>query len=353
VSFGYKRSATIDHTKCAAGALSGFPVAISITLDKTHVRSDGYDIYLYSDSGLTTRIPAERESYDSSTGIWIGWIKVDLPASSGSDLVIWFAYGDAAQSTDPNTVATYGKTSVWDSNYKLVMHGGDGTTLSVADSTSNGVNGTNYSTTAVTGKVGGALSLNGTSQYVDFGSSVAMPNSERYSLGCWVYPKTITGYAIIVSRYSIADNWELSDYTNHVYLGKNGSVGLYINSPTLALNTWHHVYFTTDSSGNRTGYVNGSQAGYTAGLWWEKAVGSLLVGKRNDGAFGAEMYFDEMQISDNTRSADWIAAEYSNQSDITIGSGKFWSAAGSETAIGGGGASIIPLLMVIYRRRHN
>jgi hypothetical protein len=72
MSFLYKRSLTIDHTKCGSANSSGFPVLVSInhsTLkDLAHgghvfYNTTGYDIIFTSDSAGTTKIPWEVEFY--------------------------------------------------------------------------------------------------------------------------------------------------------------------------------------------------------------------------------------------------------------------------------------------------
>ena len=94
MSFSYKASITIDHTKVPNTDQSGFPVLVSGTYDGTGSEPDlrsagnggnvqnanGYDIYFYSDSALTTRLPAERVVYNASSG-FVERIVTILPSS--------------------------------------------------------------------------------------------------------------------------------------------------------------------------------------------------------------------------------------------------------------------------------
>src|SRR5674476_1687799 len=149
-SFGYKASITIDHTLVPNTDQTDFPILVSGTYtgaggipDLRTVgnggkvqNANGYDIYFYSDSALTTRIPAERELYNASTGQIVFWVKSTV--TTATNKVIYIGYGDSGISTDPNTDGTYGKTNVWDANYKGVWHLPNGTTLTADDSTGNG-----------------------------------------------------------------------------------------------------------------------------------------------------------------------------------------------------------------------
>lgn len=65
------------------------------------------------------------------------------------------AYGDSGISTSQENIG-----GVWDSNYLVVLHLGDGTTLDGTDSTSNGNDYTaSGSAAAATGKIGGCATF--------------------------------------------------------------------------------------------------------------------------------------------------------------------------------------------------
>jgi biopolymer transport protein ExbB len=121
MAFAFSRSITIDHTKCGTVNSSNFTALVSLSDNSLrsignsgHVQnSNGYDILFYSDSLLTARLPAERVSYNASTGACVFWVKV-ATLTFNADTVFYMAYGDAGVPGDPNLDATYGKTSAWD-----------------------------------------------------------------------------------------------------------------------------------------------------------------------------------------------------------------------------------------------
>lgn len=86
------------------------------------------------------------------------------------------------------------------------------------------------------------------------------------------------------------------------------------SSPT----NWHHVVLTFDGS-TETLYINGASAGtssYSSPI--NNFASALTMGNPFNGII------DEVRVSNNSRSADWIATEYSNQSSpssfYTLGS---------------------------------
>ncbi len=167
-SNGYsnRRTVTIDHTKVPDTDQTNFPMLFSgkypylaTTSNGGGVtNSSGYDIVFALDAAGTTILPFEQESYDPSTGKVNYWVQVPS-VSHAYDTVIFLFYGNSSISTDHSN-----KTGTWDSNFKGVWHMGNGTTLSAADSTANGNNGTvGGSPTAITGQISGAVNFSGSS----------------------------------------------------------------------------------------------------------------------------------------------------------------------------------------------
>ncbi len=189
-----QRPLTIDHTKVPS-TQSNFTALVSLSdpalktvANGGHVaNANGYDIGFYADSGGTTKLKWEVEKYDGVTGNLIAWVKIPS-VSSSTDTVFYLMYGDSSintnQSDPPNT---------WDLNFKAVWHLGNGSTLSLNDSTSNGSSLANVGATgATTGKIsGGAGPFNGTSQCLKTTSSINL-GTNKVTLSAWV---NITGYS--------------------------------------------------------------------------------------------------------------------------------------------------------------
>ena len=173
-----RKAITIDHTK-VAGNLTNFPILFSVS--DTNLKSvdnggsvgkaDGTDLVFTASDGIT-KLDHELESYNAWAGQVNAWVR--LPAvSSTTDTVIYVYYGNAAAADQQH------KSGVWDSNYKLVWHLGNGTILSGADSTSNGGNGIAYGGSAAGKIVGGAAGV----VEGEYGLSIAQDQTR--TLECW------------------------------------------------------------------------------------------------------------------------------------------------------------------------
>ena len=348
MAFSYYKSVTIDHTKVPNTDQSNFPVLVSFTStdlksvsNSGHVQSSsGYDIYFYSDSALTTRIPAERERYVASTGEVIFWVKVSS-VSHTSDTVFYLAYGDSGISSDPNSDGTYGATSVWDSNYKGVYHLPDGSSLTANDSTSNGKNGTlNNTPTAATGKIGGAASFGGAQSITadNFTSDLAGPTA--YTMSCWFKPtSTSSGSNGTIVGFR---NDDVDDAFYLLQLGASSDVEARFRNSAgtavtisawslLSAGTWVYLCFVYDGT-NLIVYSNGNNSYSSTGSGTFGATSNrpFWIGNGSFNTF-LDGVVDEARFSISNRSADWIKTEYNNQNSPST-----FHTIGTETAVGGG-----------------
>ena len=113
--WSYRRAITIDRTKVAADQ-TDFPVLISLASDPglaAHAQSAGNDI-LFTLSDEKTKIPHKIESYVSTTGALVAWVKV--PALSSSvNTVLYMYYGNptAPAQQDTSTIWSYRYKGVW------------------------------------------------------------------------------------------------------------------------------------------------------------------------------------------------------------------------------------------------
>jgi RHS repeat-associated protein len=324
--YSYRSTITIDHTKVANTDQSNFPVLISGTYSALATTGNGgyvtstsgYDIIFTSDAGGTSPLPFEQESYTSTSGQIIYWVQVPT-LSHTSDTILYMFVGNSSVTTDQST-----KNEVWDSNFKAVYHLANGTTLSGADSTSNGYDLTNSNSTAATsGQIDGAAIFNGTSNYLS-NSSLEITAGSPITVSFWSYvPSSAVQSAVAFSiggqdnpnRILLNAPWA-DDYLYWDY-GSWNSGGAASIAYSSYLNSWTHVVVEYDPS--TTGhfvYLNGALAASAissdtpasnqSGLWigaWSASNGDYHKGS-----------IDEFRVSTVARSADWIATEYANQS---------------------------------------
>jgi hypothetical protein len=330
MAFGYKASITIDHTKVPNTDQTDFPILISGTYagaggipnlksvgNSGHVQSaNGYDIYFYSDVGLTNRIPAERESYNASTGAVVFWVKKTV--TTASDTVIYMAYGDSGISTDPNSNGTYGATNVWDTNFKGVWH----LNGSVNDSSATGANLTSSHGTVAysTGNIAQALSLDGASNIYNasfgLGSVLDLTN---VTLTLWMKTSTSqsTWHALATCQgsYGLYDNSDVPDYYDW------GTSTDHRGSTDIHNNAWRFITLVKNdgvTNGTKV-YVDGNVASpELTGIATRSTSGTDNTFNIGAGmSSGSSQQFtgliDEVRVSNSLRSVDWIKTEYNNQ----------------------------------------
>lgn len=128
------------------------------------------------------------------------------------------------------------------------------------------------STTSVTpGKLGQALSFNGSSDYVDINENVNLPvykNNVQLSISLWVKAATVSGFHTLFAETPNAGGSFPHFRMRDVGTGKlaikirNSAGGTDINdalsSSTVFDNTWHHIVWV-DNNGTAALYVDGIQ----------------------------------------------------------------------------------------------
>src|SRR5207302_8265948 len=175
-AWGYRRKITIDHNQVPNTDQNNFPVLFNQSLGEFkytgnggHVGlSTGTDILFTDASGA--KLSHELETYNPSSGQVVAWVKVPT-LSHTTDTTLFMYYGNANAADQQN------KTSVWDSNYKGVLHLPNGTTLTANDSTANANNGTLVnSPTATTGQIDGGAQFDGAGNYIVNSSLTGAPS---------------------------------------------------------------------------------------------------------------------------------------------------------------------------------
>ncbi len=317
----YQRTIVIDHTKVPNTDQANFPFLFNTTdpafatiANGGHVSSPvGNDIIFSADPNGVTKLDHELEVYDPVHGQIIAWVRIPT-LSHTTDTVLYVFYGNSGI-----TASEQNPAGVWDSYYGGVWHlnqAGTGGVLSYPDSTANANNGTvNGSPVSISGEIGGALDFAG---YGDNFAIRSIPlNSAAYTVSAWFNtPLPTTGSWNTLTRGASGDhqvivseaNWHLGSFGNAA--GGFFDSGFAVNSLS---NGWHHL--AAAATGNiTTFYVDGAQVGT---IPFQSSADIAFLGNYQGGGqqFGEA---DEIRISTGlARSADWIAAEYSNESSPT------------------------------------
>jgi len=321
--FNY-RAITIDRTKIPNTAQTNFPVLISgiYPFLKTTVNggkvnnSNGYDIIFALDTLGTNRLSWEIEKYVPATGELIAWVKTDV--SPAADKVIYMQYGDVSITTFQGNVA-----GTWNSSFATVHHLKDGVALTPTDATVNANNGTVSGATATNGKIDGAAALNGSS-HINIGNGASLGITGTMTIEAWVNPSDYSTYGAIIGKTSGPYPKPFDFYLNQgtgipqLYRG-SGSMSGYAAVPASAAppaGTWSHLVVTISGS-TVTHYLNGVVNGTgTLGSAGAAQNGSdnVYIGTRSDFGTRFKGSLDEVRLLNTALSADWIRAEYNNQS---------------------------------------
>lgn len=292
--------------------------------------AEGDDIRFFSDSGCSSAIPFEREYYNGSTGAVVFWVKI---ASLSLSSNFYVCFGDAALTTNASS------TSTWDSNFSLVYHLADGTTLSATDSTTNGNNGTVAGPDPIAGQIdGGARIVDGFDRRISLSSLsgfVANLNTANQTYEVWI--KRISGYSYSHNE-TLIGVFDSGPSASNEFGVRSGNFGLAKWGGTTVINVadptsdsaWTHTAWTWDGTTNRL-YVNGAEVTTSTVGLLSGTPDHLYISTWNSSGDVFPGDIDEVRISKTLRSADWIKTEYSNQSDpATFLSHNFSTFAGSS-----------------------
>jgi hypothetical protein len=310
-----RKAVTDDHSK-VSGNLANFPILFSVTDANLKTvanggqvgRSDGGDILFTSADGVT-KLDHELESYNGSNGQVSAW--VGLPAvSSTTDTVIYVYYGNTS------ALAQQNPAGVWDSDYKLVWHLGDGTTLNPTDSTGNHTDGVSDSAAAAAGKiVGGAAGV------VEATGSNLVTGDQSRTLECWfqITDRLYSDQTICGMGY---DNGTGSMFSLMYRANSTLSLdamGIAQSFPWTADSNWHHLAASyTKNAGlqNAAVYLDGVQQATTGDSGTLASPSPSYFDIQHNPAYpwsNMTGTVDEFRVSGTTRSGAWITTEYNNQ----------------------------------------
>ena len=312
----YRQQIVIDHTKVGSGGVTNFPVLLTgASMDDglwTQAKADGSDLRVTA-SDTTTEVNFELVSFTpGSTTMELWFLASSL--SDSVDTTLYLYWGNDGASAK---AAAWGQ-GVWGSDYKAAYHLGNGTTLSLTDSSAGGNGLTNAGAVSATaGAFGGGAIFNGTStSALTKGSSATVPTGAiTASLEMW-FKMTSTGAQEIGGWGGNSNGLRFAAWydSNVIYVdGCNYSRSFAWTRDS----NWHHLVFTI-TSGNTN-----SEHAYLDGVEKTLSADSHTLGVTNSEIklggvptfagyyFGGSI--DEFRIKAAVDSQPWVTSEFNNQ----------------------------------------
>lgn len=332
-AFGYNRSITVQAGQVSSGPHANFPMLVAGTYSYLATvgngglvqNASGYDIGFYDNSDCSTgKLDWEIESWDATTGAIAAWVRV---ASIDTGSVIYLCYGDGSITTDQSN-----KTGVWDSNYLVVVHFPNGTTLSASDSTANNHTVTLVNTpTADTGKIDGAAHFDNVNEHATITSASTLDTPTAQTVSIWLKSDTSSQAAndSFANRRNSAgppyNSWLLSSggsgATFEYCVAPNGGGGpdsgqWCITAGTMDTN-WHYLVGTYDQATTTQRLYRNSGTAAVTDAAVNITIDNDAIDIRLATPTASSNYFDgildEFRLSNIARSGTWIQTEYNNQ----------------------------------------
>lgn len=291
--------------------LSNFPVLVSITLPDLRTTGNGGfvqdaqgDDITFTAANGTTILSHQRESYNASTGELEFWVRFPtLSATVDTEFYVYF--GNPSITTDQSS------TNVWDSNYKMVLHLNN----DVLDAAGEGTDGTDLGTSDTAGQIGRGRSYGnneGDQIRVDDNGVSPLDISGNITISFWMNGSNFSDLPDIVTKGNWNDGYGVWPTGSGALVFQINNDDLRTGNGDITEGQWEYVTVTRASNGDRFIYVNGVEEAN------DNSIESFSISD-DDLFLSGTVYqyegsLDEVRISNVTRSEDWIATEYNNQS---------------------------------------
>lgn len=312
--------------------LTDFPVYVNLADLGSEffamVQSDGDDIRITEDDGQT-ELPYELVGIDTGSGS--GELYFRAPSLSDTVDTTFYLYFGNVEASGYGPTDEFGSQNVWVGDYEAVLHFEEspgGSAPQFMDSTGNGHNGTVGPLDAgnqLTGPLGNAVDYNGTDEYSVIPGFTGLGTSNQpYGMGIWFNADSgeTDGNIITMSAANPPGSWNLPpimiDNDNIDGFSWIGSDSRASGVTPITQGDWYQTYTTWSAGDGLDIYLNGSVDGNVAqGIYTASGASNFLhLARSNPGAGGGNGFFngklDELRVYNDTVSAEWIDAEFTN-----------------------------------------
>jgi hypothetical protein len=333
--FNYRKSISIIKAQVSGAiGLTDFPVLISVTdADLKYLvgqcnankisSSAGLDISFAVSSAPGNSLKFQIDTYDPITGTLTCWVNIPVLSASGGTLpntIIYLYYGSNTLQ-DPlaaNATATWtGLGKLWHMNLDVAPAASRNAKYNTLSEMARGTGLMNAGNFTV-GKVGTAVRLNGSNESMN----AARDTSTTFTISAWIKMNRLDVEQVLISNdssgiggYTIRIS-STGKLTLDVKKSSGSTITSLIAGTTLSINQWYHIAISRDGKAKNI-YINGKIA---TGVTRTEGVGvggavSIGRGKLNDRYFSGMI--DELRISNEVKTLDWLKTEYNNQNDPT------------------------------------
>ncbi len=323
----YSNSIPININTTSTGAdvattQTNFPLLIRLTdCNKpsgdfwgTETQDAGQDIRFSKTSDITHHFEYEIERWDNTNKVAEIWVLVDSIAGDTKSDYLTMHWENATAIDNSEAEVVFDTTN----GFAAVWHLDDDPTGTIIDATPNSNDGTSSgsmtSGDVVTGVVGEGTDFDGTDDNIL--KSLTVSYWGEFSVSLWVKAGSL-GQAINTSVFN-NEGGSLDDFqvriNSDVYQisGRDAS-----GEDFGAVVTTDWIYLTLNYDGTTsTGYYDGSSSFTFSG--GDDNFGRIQAGVNRGQNRFFEGIIDELQVSDTTRSADWIKLCYENQKEDQI-----------------------------------
>jgi len=339
----------------SGGSFNGTPrkMALSWSGSSSSMSYDGSAVGSVSYDG--TRFTGVIDSGNNNgTSVWDGTIrnvKIWKKALTGTQLTtITTSSSAASRAAIPQTTVKAptktGLVGAWTLD--------EGTGTKANDSSGTGNSGTLSGAvipTWTTGKLGKALSFNGSSSYVSGGTNLGMSGDFSGTASAWIKRGTgssstfqsvfVAGSAATLQAFGLGIN---GNSDGDVTIQFNGGKGRYSAGGLIPINTWTHIAVTKTAGAIESTshlFINGVEVAQSGGqTGTPNFVASLnYIGKWTTGGYEFKGLIDDVRVYNRALSATEIAALYkttataintSTNTSLTSGLAGLWSFDGKD-----------------------
>jgi len=326
---GYGKRITLNiNSSLITVALTHFPIYVNLSNSSGITGADVTDVFdvvgnnletvAFTESDGVTRLYCEVVSWNETTKTAELWVSSSTWVISDSTTTTLFLYygGTVRDSTYIGWVGSAAAEAVWDANFKLVSHmNDDPDTSHIADSTSNGNDGTKTASNEpiidTGGKIGSCQLFDGLNDLIN---TADITVNAKATFEAWIKPTALGNYEFIYKN----DEFLLrQSSTFFVFFGNDGT-WKNDNSPAHSnINNWSYVAGVWDGTVVEA-FSNGVGSGTPAAVGAvTDTANHILIGAA---LFAAAFvgYIDEVRVSDIDRSDAWVGASYETQRDHLI-----------------------------------